>query len=300
MAKKIALLFVAISLLGILLVTFLPHSTSAATRQHVLYQGIKKRRHEKHKRVLHKKKSPSTTLIPQPSAKHILTVLSVGDSLGEDLGYGLQDIVGSDPYIHLVLDAVGSTGLANVAYYNWPAVLESELQRYRPQIMVIIVGGNDAVGFYQNGSPVEFGTPLWRRDYALRVSDMISEAEKIKCKVFWVGLPIMSDSSVLPNSSIQLLNSVYAAEAKLHPGVVYVPSWNLFKGPGGNFTQYLKNPSGELLSVRDSDGVHIAPPAGQELIASYVLERINEVEHLHICPAAGNYWPQFNVTGCPK
>ena len=295
-----ALSFVTLSVLAILLVTFLPNSTSAATKQHVIYQGIKTRKHKKHEKIIRKKKTTITTLIPQPSAKHILTVLSVGDSLGEDLGYGLQDIVGSDPYIHLILDAVGSTGLANVAYYNWPATLEGELQRYRPQIMVIVIGGNDAVGFYQNGSPVEFGTPLWQHDYALRVASMMNEAEKIKCKVFWVGLPIMSSNSVLPNTSMELLNSVYAAEAKLHPGVVYVPSWNLFKGPGGEFTQYLKNPSGELLTVRDSDGVHIAPPAGQELIASYVLQRINEVEHLHICPAASNYWPQFSLVGCPK
>ncbi|MCL5048439.1 MAG: DUF459 domain-containing protein [Firmicutes bacterium] len=300
MRKKVAWIFVIALLLGILSFSFIPNTTSVAAKRPARHQSHKRHKPVKHKKNPRLKPTATTTLIPQPSAKHVLTILSVGDSLGEDLGYGLQDIIGSDPYIHLVLDAVGSTGLANVAYYNWPVILQEELAKYHPQIMVIVIGGNDAVGFDQNGSPVEFGTALWRRDYALRVAGMMSEAEKIKCQVFWVGLPVMSATSVLPNTSMELLNSVYAAEAKVHPGVIYIPTWNLFMSRSKSFTQYLKNPSGDLLTVRDSDGVHIAPPAGQELIASDVLLEINKTDHLHICTSSTNYWPEFNVSGCPS
>jgi len=50
--------------------------------------------------------------------------------------------------------------------------------------------------------------------------------------------------------------------------------------------------------VRDPDGVHIAPPAGQELVASAVLGTIDRVDGLHICPELSDYWPEFHPKGC--
>jgi hypothetical protein len=44
--------------------------------------------------------------------------------------------------------------------------------------------------------------------------------------------------------------------------------------------------------------VHIAPPAGQELVASAVLGTIDRVDGLHICPELSDYWPEFHPKGC--
>jgi len=255
--------------------------------------------HIRSKKLAQPRSKHKASGLAEPSARSPLTILSVGDSLGEDLGYGLQDIIGSEPHIHLILDAVGSTGLANVAYYNWPKTLALELKQTHPQIMVILIGGNDAVGFDQGNQPVPFGTALWHHYYSLRVAKMMSEAVRAGCRVFWVGLPIMAKDSVLSNHAMQELNRVYRTEAKSHPGVTYVSSWKLFQNTSGHFTEYLKNPSGLNTIVRDSDGVHIAPPAGQELVASAVLSAIDRVEDLHICAEPGDYWPEFNPKGCP-
>lgn len=243
--------------------------------------------------------TPTTTIL-EPSTKHPLSILSIGDSLGEDLGYGLQDIIGTNPYIHLTLDSVGSTGLANTAYYNWPVTFNTELERVHPQIVVVLIGGNDSVGFEQSGQVAYFGTPLWYKDYSFRVAEMMNEAARAKCHVFWVGVPIMASYSVLSNVAMQKLNSIYIGEAKAYKNVTYVSSWKLFQNSLGGFTQYLKDPEGMLTTVRDSDGVHIAPQAGQELIGSYVLSVINKVEKFHICPSNTDYWPEFNVKGCPN
>ena len=252
-----------------------------------------------HRTVLPHAPTKKTVMgLPQPSAAHPLTILSVGDSLGEDLGDGLQDILQSRSHIRLVLDSVGSTGLANVAYYNWPTALSRALAQVHPQLAVILIGGNDAVGFDQGGQPVFFGTPLWHKDYSRRVAMMMSEATRAKARVIWVGLPIMAKHSVLSNRAMKALNAVYAAEAKTHPGVTFFPSWKLFQNAAGHFTARLKDPAGFTTIVRDPDGVHIAPPAGQELIASAVLGEIDRLEHWHVCPNPSDYWPEFTPKGC--
>ncbi|MCL8209352.1 MAG: DUF459 domain-containing protein [Actinomycetia bacterium] len=236
-------------------------------------------------------------LVP-PTAAHPLTILVIGDSLGEDLGYGLQDLLGAQPAVRVVMAAVGSTGLANRAYYNWPAALVPLLVRNRPGVVVALFGGNDAVGFDQGGHPVPFGSARWQRDYGARVATVMREATAAGAHVLWVGLPIMAPSSVLPNAAIRALNAVYRAEARVHPGVAYVSTWSLFQAPQGGYTPVLVTRRGVPEVVRDPDGVHIAPPAGDELLASYVVAALDRADGLRICPSAGDLWHRFDPPGC--
>jgi len=237
--------------------------------------------------------------VPMPTNQKPLTILCIGDSLGEDLQYGLADLMGSNPAVHIVEAAVGSTGLANVAYYNWPLALSQELARYHPQIVVVLLGGNDAVSFDQGPQYVPFGSPLWQADYGDRVARMMAEARQAGAYVVWVGLPVMASFSVLSNTAMQALNAVYQDQARLHPGVVYVSSWTLFKNADGQFTEYLPDPAGQSLMVRDPDGVHIAPPAGNELIASLVIQQINQHFGLSLCVSGQDPWQNFHLARCP-
>lgn len=239
---------------------------------------------------------PSTR--PIVHAGQPLTILVIGDSLGEDLGYGLRDLLGSLPQVRLVLKAVGSTGLANVAYYNWPKALAEELQQYRPYVVVTLLGGNDAVGFVDNGRPVPFGSSLWQRAYGQRVATLMEEATSTGAQMIWVGLPIMSPTSVLPNPSMKRLNAVYAAEAKIHPGVHYLSTWSLFEAPQGGYTAVLQASNGQWRVIRDPDGVHIAPPAGNDLIASAVLQTLDTLLAPPLCPSQP-LWRRFVFPGCP-
>lgn len=228
-----------------------------------------------------------------------LTILVIGDSLGEDLGYGLRDLLGAVPQARLVLKAVGSTGLANVAYYDWPKALAAELRQYRPNVVVTLLGGNDAVGFVENGRPIPFGSTLWQRAYGQRVATLMQEATSLGAQMIWVGLPIMSPTSVLPNPSIKRLNNIYAAEAKIHPGVHYVSTWSLFEAPQGGYTDVLKSSTGQWRVIRDPDGIHIAPPAGNDLIASAVLQTLDTLVAPPLCPKLP-LWRRFVFPGCPR
>ncbi|MDI3298736.1 MAG: DUF459 domain-containing protein [Bacillota bacterium] len=241
---------------------------------------------------------PGPPALVQPSPDHPLTILVIGDSLGMDLGFGLRDVVGKRPDVRLVLKAVGSSGLVNRSYYDWPAELRQELAAFRPQVVVAMFGGNDAVSFIQDGRYVKFGGDLWKEAYGARVAAVMEEATQAGAHVVWVGMPIMSPAAVLSNTAMQELNAVYEAEAAAHPGVLYVSSWELFQDASGRYTRYIRDASGVLQDVRAPDGVHIATPAGNALLASAVVAALDRSEGIRLCPAKSPYWnwAQFD---CP-
>lgn len=237
--------------------------------------------------------------LPQPTPAHPLKMLVIGDSLGEDLEYGLADITGARSNVLVIGRAVGSSGLLNTAFYNWPKALAEELAQYHPALLVVMIGTNDAWSFYQDNQYVRFGSPLWRRDYGARVAAIIEEAQKTGARVVWVGLPVMGPQAAVPNTSIATLNNLFQAEARQHAGEdTFVSTWGLFRNAQGEFTEYLRDSQGVTVMVRDPDELHIAPPAGDELIASYVLQQIAHVYHLSLCVSGSDLWTQYRLPRC--
>jgi uncharacterized protein len=220
--------------------------------------------------------------ITQPSPSHVLTVLDIGDSIGEDLGTGLSAELGNVPDVDLLDESVGDTGLANLGYYNWLAELPAELSKYRPQAVVIMLGGNDGQAFQSGSTVVAFGTPLWHRIYEQRVAELMAEATKAGARVIWVGLPVVGPSADLSNTDIQAQNAVYAEAAAANPAVTYVSSWRLFENSSDQYSTYLSIPGQGLVQVRDADEVHIDPTGGTDLIGSYVVQQMELAWHIKL------------------
>ncbi|HVB06913.1 MAG TPA: DUF459 domain-containing protein [Acidimicrobiales bacterium] len=228
--------------------------------------------------------SPPTTAnsFLQPSAAHPLSVLDVGDSIGIDLGYGLQDLLGTTRSVELQSASVGNTGLANPAYYDWPANLSVELARYHPQVVVALFGGNDWQPFIAEGRRADPGSSFWLQQYTARLRQMVDLVTASGAHLFWVGLPIMSPSSGLAGSVAPSLNAAFAAACSGNPNASYVSIYNLFASPTGSYAQFLPDASGNLVEVRDADGVHIAPPAGDDRAAAAVVRAIESTLHIHL------------------
>ncbi len=222
---------------------------------------------------------PSLPPIAQPTTSHPLTILDIGDSIGEDLGLGLGDVFGSDPYVTIVQKAVESTGLARPDYYNWPANLEAYLHQYHPQAVVVMLGANDDQALNQNGNFVPLGSAAWLADYKARVQLMIAECLAAKARVVWVGLPPMAGTNV-SSAFAKQVNSIYSSTASSYQGVTYVPSWNLLSGPGGAFTLYL-NINGNVVQIRSADGVHLYP-AGYDLLAHALVRPMENAWHVNL------------------
>jgi hypothetical protein len=192
----------------------------------------------------------------QPTAAAPLTILVIGDSLGEDLGLGMGSVLGSDPLVRVVQDAVGDTGLARPDYYDWPLHLEEELQQYHPGALVVMLGGNDGQDFYDGGAYIAFGSEAWHTVYSERVAQIMDEAALAGAHVMWVGMPIMDDPSF--SATMETLNSVYSQQAADHAGVTYFSSWAVFTDASGGYAAELPDGSGQEVLMRDPDGVHLA------------------------------------------
>lgn len=218
--------------------------------------------------------------LAQPTAARPLGVLEIGDSLGEDLGFGLEDVLGHNPRVLLHAEAVGDTGLANVAYYNWPATLERELRTYHPGLVVVFVGGNDAQGFDVGSRPALFGTPFWHTAYSARVRTMMAEATASGAHVLWVGMPVMGPSTGL-SPDMAKLDAIYATVARSFPLVRYLSTWRLLETSSGQFATSLPNGSGQLVTVRDPDGVHLTG-AGGDLVARAVVGAVRNDWHVRL------------------
>ncbi|MGD0875648.1 MAG: DUF459 domain-containing protein [Acidimicrobiales bacterium] len=231
----------------------------------------------------HKAPTTTTTTLPrlhQPTDTKPMTILDVGDSLGEDLGLGLGYTMGTNPLVHLIQAAHGDSGLARPDFYNWPSVLAADLAKYHPQMVTILIGANDAQNFLVNGEPVVFGTAQWHTIYAERVALMMNETLKTGAKMLWVGLPIMQDPTF--GAAMQTLNAIYRAQAAAHRGVEFFSTWSLFSNAQGLYTAYLTNSSGQTVLARDSDGIHIAPPGGCDIIAIAAVKEIEAYWRVHL------------------
>ena len=218
--------------------------------------------------------------LAQPTAAHPLSVLVIGDSLGEDLGFGLEDVLAHDPRVTLHAEAVGSTGLANVGYYNWPASFESELRTYHPGLVIVFIGGNDAQGFDVGNQAAVFGTSLWRQAYTARVRHMMEEATAAGAHVLWLGMPPMAPSTGL-TPDMAILDGIYATVAKQFPLVRFQSTWKLFEDASGQFAMALPDPAGQLVTVRDPDGVHLTM-AGAVRAAEEAVGAVQRDWHVHL------------------
>lgn len=230
----------------------------------------------------HVVKSKGLAPLAQPSARKPVTILEIGDSIGEDLGLGLIDAFAHDARVQLLPKAVGDTGLANLAYYNWIAQLPLDLVAYHPKVVIVMLGGNDGQSFQQGNVMAQLGTTTWAQEYGQRVGQLMSEATSAGARVIWVGLPIMGPTSGLANTNVSNQNAIYQAQAKLHPGVTYVSTWKLFENAAGQYSTYLPGPGGGLIQARDSDETHIDPPGGTDLLANFVIQTMESTWHIKL------------------
>jgi hypothetical protein len=215
-----------------------------------------------------------------PTVTKPLTILEIGDSIGEDLGFGLADVIGVDPRVHVLQNAVGDTGLSNAAYFDWPGVLYQQLQRYHPKLVVVMLGGNDWQSFLTNGQVAYTDTKLWTSVYTQRVDEMMAETAAAGAHLLWVGLPIMMTPTF--GAHMAFLNSIYSSQSRRYPGAVFLSTWKLFSNAAGQYAEFLPDKSGSLVQVRDSDGIHIDPPGGTDLLGAYVVNRIEGIWHIKL------------------
>src|SRR5580704_10459391 len=117
----------------------------------------------------------TSTTVPANNVPHSIghcTVLEIGDSLGNDLGWGLARQLGHDHALRLVQADKSSSGLLTPWFYDWAQKEKVLLAQYKPQLVIITFGANDEQNLRVNGHVVAFGSAPWVTAYTDIVTKM--------------------------------------------------------------------------------------------------------------------------------
>jgi hypothetical protein len=206
-----------------------------------------------------------------PTATAPLRVLEIGDSLGIDFGDQLQSQLDATGMAQTTVASLGDTGLANVSFYDWPAQLATLLVADRPQIVMVFIGANDDQGLSVDGTAAAPGTASWAAAYAQRVDDVILESMTTGARVVWIGMPPMQNSDL--NAAMERQNMIYEEESARFPGTLYISSSPVLGTSSGLFQFTGVGLSGQPVTLRTPDGVHLTP-VGSALLAHTVIETV--------------------------
>lgn len=165
-----------------------------------------------------------------------------------------------------------SSGLSRPDYFDWPATARNLITEQQPNIIVIMLGSNDAQSLTKNldgkNSVLNYGTKEWNDEYSQRVLDFLEIFKENHITVFWVGLPIMRNNTY--SEKMRHLNSIYENEVNNFNNTHFISIWDLFADRNGNYTDYLIDEKGKYILARLQDGIHFSYLGGQSAVKEVI------------------------------
>jgi len=215
----------------------------------------------------------TTGPIRTPTGRNKLRVAVVGDSLASGLGTYLERVL-KPSLVRVSRQGRISTGLARPDYFDWPAAMTQIVDRFRPDLVVVMLGENDNQALRTRGGREEtpVGTFGWPQAYLERVAEFMRIATSRGARVVWVGLPVIRDTGRRELAARQ--NDIFARAADEVKRVAYLDSWGLYSTPNRGYTAYMRE-GGSVVQVREADGVHFTS-AGYTMLARDVVALARE------------------------
>lgn len=209
-------------------------------------------------------------------------VLILGDSLAAT-GFGalLEKKLDAHPDIECARKAKSATGLARPDFYDWEAEARKQVEAKKPDLVVVILGGNDGQDLTPRsgkGKRVTWKSDAWNEAYKTRVADFLKEIGADQRKVLWLGLPKSELNGF--EQKLNIIRQVQSeAVAALGATATYLET-----------TPFLTDAKGELLAtatvgkrkdqdLREDDGIHFTM-AGSQYFADKVYPEVLRVLEL--------------------
>lgn len=209
-----------------------------------------------------------------------LTVWVLGDSTAQALGELLENDVKDMPSVSARTIYKNSSGLSRQDFFDWPAALPTYLAEGAPDAVVLSMGDNDAQALQPEGSTtfVDVGAPAWITEYSRRLTAFVGQLTAAGSRVYLVGQPVMRNGTF--DARIAVVDSAYHSVATASPDVTYINSRALLSDDAGGYTDRLPGAGGQMVQVRNSDGIHLslegarwlAKVVGRQVAADYGLQ----------------------------
>lgn len=214
---------------------------------------------------------PVKRAAPKPAAKqvfsprHKMRLYAGGDSLSLETAAALSAVAPKSDVINMSEpDGHLNTGLERPDVLNWFDRAKEVEQTIKPDVSLLIFGGNDnadyMTGAAQGDFSKPFGSPAWQAEYRRRVALMMDTLTQRKGQtLIWVGAPVAQDQAL--DGQMKVLNRIYKSEAAKRPGsVIYIDPDPIF-APNGTFQTSIVY-QGKQIVVREPDGQHLNTDGG--------------------------------------
>lgn len=202
----------------------------------------------------------------EPLPKDIRTpVLMIGDSmmrlLGPEMEKALTRKVGVSSSS---FSSIGS-GLARTDAFDWPKKVSELMVDKKPLVVVVTLGANDhQVLGTAGGARIPVDTPEWNKEYSRRLGQIMDILIRSGAKkVIWLGLPDMKD----PVHAVYAkdVNELVRVEASTRPQVTIFDTAPVLSRTPGKYKAYVMGASGDIITVRNQDGIHVSPDGAKRL-----------------------------------
>jgi hypothetical protein len=205
-------------------------------------------------------------------------VTVLGDAFSQLLAAGLDQSFANEPKIAVLRKGNDNSGLVRADYFDWmKAAREIAEDQKKPDVAVIMIGGNDRQALGEDARAHEPLSPRWREIYGARVDELIQIFKDKNIPVVWVGLPVMQPAGY--SAAIAQINEIFRSAAA-KAGVPFIDLWDKFTDEHGQYSAFGPDENGQIVKLRSSDGIHFTE-AGARKLALFVEGEIKRLYETH-------------------
>jgi uncharacterized protein len=190
-----------------------------------------------------------------PTRQQPLRVLVVGDSLATYVAVQMDQLSHDSGLLRITAKSADGTGLSNPSFYNWQKAAVSGLRAYHPEVVVMVIGGNDGWNMTTpSGQHVKVGTDAWVDEYARRVAAIMQTYLKGGVQaVYWSGPPTARNPKM--NRLYRNVNVAAERAALAVPRARYVDLY-LGTAVNGRYADRVPFDGHTVRPARQPDGIH--------------------------------------------
>ena len=200
-------------------------------------------------------------------------VIFIGDSMMKMLGKGMEKAFTAKGVTPAESFSSLGSGLARPSVFNWPAKAKELCERVKPKTAFISLGTNDRQNLEsRTGSMAVVGTDEWRVEYKGRIEELLNVlyASGVIHAVWMITPPMKSDTNDQHAQLVAGIVAEVAGDEKYRDRFHRYDMGKVLTIRPGRYTQTIISKTGEAVTVRDTDGIHLSFP-GARIVAEDVL-----------------------------
>ncbi|MGN6688246.1 MAG: DUF459 domain-containing protein [Actinomycetales bacterium] len=203
-----------------------------------------------------------------PTPGHPLKVLVTGDSLSDFVGFQMAAMTSAAGLVQIENVPRNGTGLTNPDFFDWSVNAQQEIAARKPDVVVVVMGGNDGWNLTVGGHAYAAGSPQWQSAYARRIAAVATILSGGGARPVYWSTPPFPESSKWARIFASQARAAVAAVRSV-PGARYV---DLFQRTqvAGKYSDELPF-HGQLVDARQPDGIHFSR-IGAKIPAEVILQ----------------------------